>query len=83
MPTEVYAETILASGNLRIRVLMKLCQRILDGKGMSATWVTSVAISIFKGKRDIMICGMCRRVRLLEHAIKVVEKVLNKRCSNR
>ena len=46
--TEVYAEMILASGDVGIRVLMDLCHRILDGKGMPDDWVTSVAIPIFK-----------------------------------
>ena len=69
---------ILASGD-RSKVYMELCQRILDGKGMPADWATSVAIPIFKGKRDIMNCGMHKGVKLLEHAMKIVEKVLEKR----
>ena len=31
-PSEVDAELILASGDVGIRVLMDLCQRILDGE---------------------------------------------------
>ena len=31
-PTEVYAEIVLASGDVGIRLLMELCHRILDGK---------------------------------------------------
>ena len=49
-PTEVYAEMILASGDVGIRVLMELCHRILDGKKMPDDWATSVAITILKGK---------------------------------
>ena len=49
-PTEVYAETILACGEIGIRVLMELCHRILDEKGMPADWAASVAIHIFEGK---------------------------------
>ena len=48
--TEVYAEMILTSGDIGIRVLMELCHRILDGKGMPENWATCVAIHIFKGK---------------------------------
>ena len=77
-PSEVYAELILASGDVGISVLMELCQRILDGKGMSADWATCVAIPICKGKGDIMDCGMCRGVKLPEHAMKIVENVLQK-----
>ena len=49
-PSEVYAEIILASGDVGIKVLMEFCQRILDGKGMPADWATSVAIPILKEK---------------------------------
>ena len=69
---------ILASGDVGIRVLMEVCQRILDGKGMPEDWATSVAIPIFKGKGDITNCGMYRGVQLLEHAMKIVEKVIGK-----
>ena len=77
-PTDVYAEMILASGDAVIRVLMKPYQRILDEKVMPEDWATSVAIPIFKGKGDIMNCGIYRGVKLLEHAMKIVEKVLEK-----
>ena len=53
---------------------------------MPADWAASVAIPILEGKGYIMICGMYRGVKLLEHAIKIVEKVLEKRffhCNNR
>ena len=45
---------------------------------MPANCNTSVASPIFKGKGDIMNCGMYRGVKLLEHAMKIVEKVLDK-----
>ena len=40
-------------------------------------WATSVAIPIFKGNGDIVNCGMYGGVKLLEHAIKIVERVLD------
>ena len=70
---------ILGSGDVGIRVLMELCQRILDGKGIPADWATSVAFPIFRANGDIMNCGMYRGVRLLEHAMNIAEQVLEKR----
>ena len=61
---------ILASEDVGIRVLMELYQRILDGKGMSEDWATSVVIFILKGKGHFMNCGMHRGVRLLELGMK-------------
>ena len=73
---------ILGSGDVGIRVLMELCHRILDRKGMPEDWATSVAIPIFKEKGDIMSCGIYRGVKLLDHAMKIVVKVLEKNCNN-
>ena len=64
---------IQASGDVGIRVMMKPCQIILDGKGMPVDWATNVAIPIIKGKGDIMKCGMHSRITLLEHAMKIVK----------
>ena len=41
--------------------------------------VESVVVPIFKGKRDVMDFGAYRGVKLLEHAMKIVERVLEKR----
>ena len=70
-PSEVYSETILASEDVGIRLLMELCQNTLYGKVMPANWAISVAIPIFKGEGDIIDCGMYRGVKLLEHAMKI------------
>ena len=69
---------ILASGDVVSRVLMELCQMILDGKGMPTDWASNVIIPISKGKGDIVNCGMNRSVKLLEHVMQIVEKVLEK-----
>ena len=34
---------------------------------------------IFKGKGDVLSCGSYRGVKLLEHAMKIVERVLERR----
>ena len=59
--------------------MVKLCQRVLDGGGMLEEWKTSVAVLIFKGKGDVMSCGAYRGVKLLENAIKIVKRMLEKR----
>ena len=44
-----YAEMILASGDVGIRALMKLCHRMLDGNGMPEDWAMC-GDSYLKGK---------------------------------
>ena len=78
-PSEVNMDMIIASGTFDVGVMTKLCQRVLDGKGMSEEWKTSVVVPIFKGKGDVMDCGAYRGVKLLEHAMKIVERVLENR----
>ena len=78
-PSEVSVEMIVASGEIGAKVVMELCQRVLDGTGMPDEWKTSVIVPIFKGKGDVMSCGSCTGVKLLEHAMKIVERVLERR----
>ena len=70
---------IAASGEIGIGVMMQLCQGVLDGKGMPDDWALSVVIPIFKGKGDAMSCAVYRGVKLLEHAMKIVKMVLERR----
>ena len=69
----------MASRKFGVGVLKKLCQRVLNGKGMPEERKTSVLVPIFKGKGDVMDCGAYRGVKLLEHAMKIVKRVLEKR----
>ena len=46
---------------------------------MPEEWKTSVVVPIFKEKGDVMDCAAYRGIELLEHAMKIVERVLEKR----
>ena len=59
--------------------MVELCQSVLDGRGMPDEWVLSVVVPIFKEKGDAMSCGAYGGVKLLEHAMKIVEKVQERR----
>ena len=78
-PSKVNMDTEIASGKFGVGVIKKLCQRVFDGKGMPEEWKTSVVVPIFKGKGDVMNCRAYRGVKLLEHAMKIVERVLENR----
>ena len=69
-------DMIIASGKFSIGVIKKLYQRVLDGKGISEDWKTNVVVPIFIGKENVMDCGAYKGVKLLEHAMKIVERVL-------
>ena len=44
---------IVASGEIGVKVMVKLCQRVLNGRGMFNEWKTSVIVPIL----DVMSCG--------------------------
>ena len=77
--SEVSVEMIVASGEIGVKVMMELCQSVLNGRGMPDGWKTSVIVPIFKGKGNVMSCGSYREVKLLEHDMKIVERVLERR----
>ena len=78
-PSEVDFKMIIASGDTCIKVMVELCQRVLDDRGMPEERKTNVVVPIFKAKGDAMSCGAYRGVKLLKHAMKIVERVLDKR----
>ena len=78
-PSEVSVEMIVVSGEIGVKVMMELGQHVLDGRGMPNKWKTSVVVSIFKGKGDMMSCGSYRIMKVLQHAMKIVERVLERR----
>ena len=77
-PSEVSVEMIVASGEIGVKVMMELCQCVLDSRGMPDEWKTSVIVPTFKGEGDVMSCGSYRGVKLLDNAMKIVERVLER-----
>ena len=72
-------ELIAASGGVGIQVMAGICQKVLDGFGISAEWALSIVVPIFKWKGDIRNCSCYRAVKLLDHGMKVVDRVFDKR----
>ena len=52
---------------------------VIDRFEMPVEWVLSIVIPIYKVKGNIRNCICYRNVKLLEHGMKVVETVLEKR----
>ena len=61
--SEIAMEMIVAGGKIAEEVMLQLCQRVLDEKGIPDKWKTSVVVPIFKGKGDAMNCGSLRGVK--------------------
>ena len=58
-----------------MQVIIDMCQRVLGDRGMPDEWKSSVIVLIFNRKDDVMRCGSYREVKLLEHAMKIIERI--------
>jgi len=68
------AQMIQATGDIGIQWIIDLCNGIVKEGSIPEDWKSSVVLPIYKGKGDPMECGFYRGIKLLEHAMKVVEK---------
>ena len=46
-PLEVHSKIIIASDDTGIKVMVELCQRVLDGRGMPEEWRTKMGKNFF------------------------------------
>ena len=75
----VAVEHIAASGMVGVEVITEICNRVLDGICIPDDWRYSVLVPLYKGKGDVRDCGAYRGVKLLEHGMKVLERVFERR----
>ena len=72
------AEVIQAMGDTGTQWILDLCNGIVKDC-TPEDWKSCVILPIYKGKRDPMECGSYTGIKLLEHAMKVVERILEDR----
>jgi len=73
------AEMIQATGDTGTQWLLDLCNGIAKERRIPEDWKSSVVLPIYKSKGDPMECGSYRGKKLLEYAMKVVEKTFEHR----
>lgn len=64
---------------LRARAMDILTSPILEIERMPKEWRRSVVIPILKNKGDVQSCSNCRGIKLMSHAIKLWERVIEAR----
>ena len=55
--------------------ILDLCNVIVKEGSIPEDWRSSVVLPIYKGKSGPMQCGSYRGIKLLEHVMKVVERI--------
>ena len=53
--SKVTTKIVVAGGRIAEKVMLQLCQRILDRKGIPDEWKTSVVVPNFKRKGDVVL----------------------------
>jgi len=73
------AEMIQATRDIGTQWILDFCNGIVKEGSIPEHWKSSVVLPIYKGKGDPMECGWYRGIILLEHAVKVVERIFEYR----
>ena len=74
--TGITAEMLKAAGDIGIDILMDICNDIISEKAIPAKWDTSIILNLFKGKGAAVERGNYRGLKLIEHAMKVFERII-------
>ena len=68
-----------STGDIGIQWIRDLCIGIVKEGCIPEDWKSSMVLPIYKGKGGPRECGSYRGIKLLEHAMKVVERILENR----
>ena len=78
-PAGIVSEMLMADEDCRVEWLTSVCNLIVAQRRIPDDRKSSVMLRVFKGKGDPMECGSYRAIKLLEHAMKVIERVFERR----
>ena len=82
-PSGVTAEMIKAAGEQAVDWLTSnrnsIYNRIVKEEAIPESWQMSELVAIYRGKGDVLECSSSRGIKLLEHGMKVAERVLERR----
>jgi len=70
---------IQTPGDIGTQWILDLCNGIVKEGCIPEDWKSSVVLPIYKVTRDPIECGSYRGIKLLEHAMKVVERIFKHR----
>ena len=74
----IVTEVLKASRDNGVRLVADLANDMIRNGTIPSDWENSFIINIYKGKGDALIRGNCRDVKLLDHVMKGIERVMEK-----
>ena len=78
-PSGITSDLLKAAGEPVVEELHRIYENIMKEEKGAKEWEESLTTVVFKGKGDALECGNYRGIRLLEHSMKVWEKILEER----
>ena len=78
-PSGVVADMLKAAGEAGVAWVTDVCNAVVKEGRIPADWCKSWMVNVYKGKGDAMECGSYRGIRLLEHVMKVLERIVEAR----
>ncbi len=78
-PSGVTTDLLRYVGETGVRELKEVFELIETVERTLRQWRSSYPVPVYKGKGDALLCGKYRGVRLLEHGMKLWEKILERR----
>ena len=82
-PDKLPVEVWKCMGEMGIKFLTRLFNRLLMGEWMPEEWRRSVLIPIYKNKGDAQCCRNYRGIKLMSHTMKVWEGIIEARLRDR
>ena len=78
-PSQVTTDMLTAAGEENILILHDIYKEVWRKGEIPDDWGCSSTIPLYKGKGDPLTCASYRGIRLLEHCLKILEKIIYKR----
>ena len=78
-PSGVAADMIKAAGVPGAEWVTDVCNAVVRDGRIPEDWSKSWLMNVYKGKGDALECGSYRGIKLLEHVMKILERVIDGR----
>src|SRR3989442_3743511 len=78
-PSGVAADMLKAAGEAEVKWVTDICNEVVRSGVVPADWRRSWMVNVYKGKGNALECSSYRGTKLLDHVLKVLERVLEAR----
>src|SRR6267154_698996 len=75
-PSGVATDMLKAAGELGVRWVADICSEVVSSGEIPADWKRSWMVNVYKGKGNALECSSYRGIKLLDHVLKVLERVI-------